>query len=83
MGFTKERRTGRYGADPELAMSAGMFGIIKPYSEITDSGLASLKAFAQSYDDSIVMVTLMHVRSYGAYKAPLADKCTGYEAAAL
>ena len=55
---------------------------MKPYLEITDSGLASLKAFAESNGNSIVMVNLMQVRPNAAYEAPLAGNCTGYEALA-
>ena len=55
---------------------------MKPYLDITDSGLASLKAFAESNGYSIVMVNLMQVRPNAAYEAPLAGNCTGYEALA-
>ena len=55
---------------------------MKPYLDITDSGLASLKAFAESNGNSIVMVNLMQVRPNAAYEAPLAGNCTGYEALA-
>ena len=53
---------------------------MKPYLEITDSGLASLQAFAESNGDSIVMVNLMQVRPNALYEAPLVDNCTDYEA---
>ena len=55
---------------------------MKPYLDITDSGLASLKAFAESNGNSIVIVNLMQVRPNAAYEAPLAGNCIGHEALA-
>jgi hypothetical protein len=53
---------------------------MKPHLEITESGLASLQAFAESNRGPIVMVNLMQVRPNAKYEAPLVDNCTGYEA---
>ena len=55
---------------------------MKPHLEITENNLAAMEAFAESNDEPIVMVNLMHDKSRVEYGDPALNDYTGLKALA-